>query len=215
MFYSHSFCATNIVDFINDMDGLVNGGVEDIHLDFMDYKYTRSFGLNKPAVKHLLERYPNVSFNAHMMVMQPEVLAEDLLQLGVDKLAFHINTINIETFKEFKNKFPQAKMGVGIESQDQISNIKDYLEICDFVILMTIDKIGGTGQSLNPELLAKAKEIREFKSSIEIISDGGLRKENAHLFKQAGCDKAVGGSIINNVDDKTKFNEWFKEVINV
>lgn len=213
MKYSHSFCASNSFSFISQMDDLIKGGVTDIHLDFMDYQYTRSFGLNLDIVKELKDRYPNITFNAHIMAEEPFNLAEDLLNIGITKLGFHLDTITFEGVKAFKESHPKAIIGCAVIADDNIEANKEIIKMSEFAVLMTINKIGGTGQPFNPELLKRVKELRNINPNIEVISDGGLRKENAKQFADADVDYAVGGSIINNVEDKTQFNTWFQEII--
>ncbi|WP_027120556.1 beta/alpha barrel domain-containing protein [Mycoplasmopsis lipofaciens] len=215
MKYSQSVCALNLFQAIDKLDKLVNDGMMHMHLDLMDFHYTESFGLNLESINYLVERYPNVEFDVHCMVDDIMKILHKLTQIKVKRISFPLDKASLKMVKKLKSLYQGFEFGVMIESHNQIARYQQILKSVDFVVLMTIDKIGGTGVLLNPDLLKKIEEIKQINKDLLIISDGGLRSNNIHLFNKAKVDIAVGGSIIDNYPNKqnTSFMDyWRREV---
>lgn len=212
MQYSHSLLASNIFDAKKILSDLCIGGLKWLHLDFIDYKYSKSFGLTKKIVKYIKNKFSDLNLEAHLMVKEPIHLINDLINEGVKYISFPASEISIKEFKKLKKQNQDIKFGIAILSSENILDLTEYILLCDYVTVMTIEKIGGTGQELKPKLLSKANEIKKIKD-ILVISDGGLRSHNAHNFKKANFDLSVGGSIINDVQDPKDFIKYFDRLV--
>lgn len=212
MKYSQSVCALNLLKCEQQIDDLVKNGLEYMHLDFMDFHYTSSFGLNMETADYLIKKYPNVQFDAHCMTSDVELLLKKFNKIKIQRVSFPLRQASVVKLSSYRTMF-SGQLGVMIESQDEIMNYVDIIKNVDFIVLMTIDKIGGTGVQLNPELLNRVKVLKQINPKLFIISDGGLRENNADLFHKAKVDVAVGGSIINtySAKDKVEFMTWWNE----
>ncbi|UUD36933.1 ribulose-phosphate 3-epimerase [Mycoplasmopsis californica] len=213
MQYSQSICALNSFESLSDIDYLYQNGFDNFHLDFIDFHYVKSFGLKLDDVLWLRKRYTKATFEAHCMCVYSHPLISTLVGAGINKISLPAKEFNLKYLLENKKLFPNTKFGIMIEAKDDVQELSELIKKCDYVVLMTIDIIGGVGQKLNPTLLEKVPQIRKIKKNIEIISDGGLRQENVFEFLKAGVDIAVGGSILHNFPTKFKtFKEFWKEV---
>lgn len=212
MKYSQSVCALNLLKCEQQIDDLVKNGLEYMHLDFMDFHYTSSFGLNIETADYLIKKYPNVEFDAHCMTSDVSLLLNKFNEIKIHRVSFPIRQASVEKIDSYREKF-SGQLGVMLESQDDIEKYTEVIKKVDFVVLMTIDKIGGTGVQLNPELLKRVKLLKQINPKLLIISDGGLRENNANLFFENNVDIAVGGSIINtySAKDKVEFMTWWNE----
>ncbi|TNK82201.1 ribulose phosphate epimerase [Mycoplasmopsis pullorum] len=196
MKYSQSLCALNLFKAETQIDQLVNDGLEYIHLDLVDYHYAPSFGLNFQTIDYIINKYPELNYDIHAMVDDIEIYLPQIHKMKIQRLSFPMDKADVNLLNKLKKLYQPIQFGIMIEAHNLVD--PELINACDFVVLMTIDKIGGTGVKLNPTLLDKVSQIREIKPQMMIISDGGLRVENAHLFKQVNVDVAVGGSIIFN-----------------
>ncbi|QZE12493.1 ribulose phosphate epimerase [Mycoplasma sp. Ms02] len=212
MKYAQSVAAMNYFVAANKLEKLYQQGLKNLHLDIVDFEYVQTFGLSFDIIKDIKNRC-DLDIDVHCMVAKHNVLpiAQKLHELNLNKVSFPVSQLDKALIKELKS-ISNFKLGLMIEAQDQVSDYQEFIKEAEFVVLMTIDKIGGTGQPFNPVLLQKVSEIRAIKKQIEIISDGGLRKSNYQEFYKSGVDVAVGGSIVNEyLDSNQNFMECWSQ----
>ncbi|TDV23532.1 ribulose-5-phosphate 3-epimerase [Mycoplasmopsis mustelae] len=211
MKYSQSFCAINTFNSIDILDKLIKNGTKHIHIDFMDGYFVDNFGATYQQVEFLIKRYPNVHFDAHLMLEKPLNFINKLVNLGFHTIFLPSESVNIKIFKQLLNDYPTTTFGIMIEAKDHPKDFVEIINLSTKILVMTINIIGGTGQELNLTLLNKVKEIKEIKHNIIVFSDGGLRKHNAKDFYINKVDIAVGGSIIFSFEKIKEFSTWWKE----
>ncbi|WP_322962067.1 ribulose phosphate epimerase [Mycoplasmopsis cynos] len=211
MKYSQSVCALNCFESLKTIDQLVENGLEYIHIDFMDSFYTKNFGFSFEAASYLIKRYQNVNFDAHLMVKNPTKIIKKLIELGFKTIFLPANEINHIEFMNIAKNYPDIYFGVMLETENNPEDFKQIIQCSAKILLMTIDKIGGTGQMLNNNLFKKVKTIKKINPNIKIYSDGGLRDYNSMEFYKNNIDVAVGGSIIFSFETIKEFLCWWKE----
>lgn len=213
MEYSQSVCALNNFLVIDKLKNLYENGMIYFHLDFMDYHYVENFGLKLDDIKWLKSQFPEAIFDAHCMCLYSDKLIKQLVDNNIDLISLPAKIFDEKLIKKNKSLHPKIKFGIMLESEDSVEKYWKSIELSDFIILMTIDKIGGVGQEFNSKLLSKIKEIKTINSNALIISDGGLRTHNIVEFIKAGVDVAVGGSIANNFPENyDNFMEYWKDI---
>ncbi|MGZ9428802.1 hypothetical protein [Mycoplasma sp. 1012] len=209
MKYSQSVCAINSFESLKILDELSNSGMTHIHIDFMDSFYVPSFGFSFEQAKFLIERFNHINFDAHLMTKKPLRLIEKLIQVGFKTIFMPANEISLEDFVDATKNYPNICFGIMLEANNNPEDFRNIILNSKKILLMTIDKIGGTGQKLNNLLFSKVNTIKQINKSIEIYSDGGLRVTNSDEFYQNNIDVAVGGSIIYSFDSANKFMKWW------
>lgn len=207
--YSHSVCALGPMDLKNTLEKLHKEGMKYFHLDFMDYHYTKSFGLHIDFCKNLIEKFPDATFDAHLMVEKPYEVARKVSELGIKYLFIPAKQYDKQQFESLINDFPNINFGLQLEKEDTVDQFSDVIKKTNCLLIMTINVIGGTGQGLNPELLTKSIEAKKINPHIKTFSDGGLRVENVDQFIKNQFDVIVGGSIVNKFADKN-YIQWFE-----
>lgn len=211
MKYSQSICAINSYTSLETIDELVKNGMKHIHVDFMDSFYVPNFGVSFEAAEFLIKRYPNVNFDAHLMVKNPLRLIERLVQVGFETIFLPAKEINKEEFDKISQNYPNVFFGIMLEANNDPNDFRDIVLNSKKILLMTINKIGGTGQKLDENLFKKVEEIKKINPEILIYSDGGLRQENTNSFYNNKIDVAVGGSIIWSFETIKDFLEWWNK----
>ncbi|WGI36975.1 ribulose phosphate epimerase [Mesomycoplasma lagogenitalium] len=211
MKYSQSVCALNLYSSLNIIDELVASGMKFIHIDFMDSFYVENFGFSYEMAEFLINRYPEINFDAHLMVKKPLRLIEKLQNIGFKTIFLPANEINQNDFINTSKNYPNLSFGIMLEAKNNPQDYKNLIINSKKILLMTINKIGGTGVQLDQKLFEKVKEIKNINQHITIYSDGGLRVNNSDLFYNNEIDIAVGGSIIFSFENPKSFYKWWKE----
>ena len=86
-----------------------------------------------------------------------------------------------------------------------MEKIKDVIELCDMVLLMSVFP-GFGGQKFIPETLEKARQVRALIDAsgrdIDLEIDGGVTEENVDEIKAAGVNVIVAGSTVFKAENK-------------
>ncbi|CAT04783.1 ribulose-phosphate 3-epimerase [Mesomycoplasma conjunctivae] len=209
MFYSQSVLALNIFKSLKILTKLQKYGLKYAHIDFADEIYAKNFGANYEMTSYLVKLFPNIEFDAHLMTKNPFEKIEKLVQIGIKTIFIPIEFLTLEQLIFIKKQYPNINFGAMLQAHQEVQDFANIIAKIPIILVMTIDKIGGTGQPLNPKLLEKISQIRSLNSKIKVYSDGGLRKENWDLFEQFNVDVAIGGSIIFSYPNFSDFaKQW-------
>ena len=122
-----------------------------------------------------------------------------------DLVTFHIEAT--EHVEECINiiKDHGALAAVSVKPNTPIEEVYPYLEMCDMVLVMTVEP-GYGGQAFMPECLEKVRklkaEIDKRGLHVDIQVDGGVNAENAPLCREAGANILVAGSAVFKYEDR-------------
>ncbi len=146
----------------------------------------------------------------HLMVENVEEIMDDYLDLGQNQITFHIEAMHGDKERTLQIisdiKANGNKVGLAINPDTSIDEIKPYLEYIHTALIMTVVP-GKGGQKLIPETLDKIKELKDYISSnsieVNIEADGGINADTCKAVRDNGCDILVSGMyIISNNDLK-------------
>ena len=196
-----------------DKDGAVSkfynletAHVDYFHIDVMDGRFVENNNLTQMLDYAItLSHITLVEQDIHLMVQDVEEVLDDYLDLGQNRISFHIEAMKgshertmevISTIKENGNK-----VGIAINPETPVEEIYDYLPYIHFVLVMTVVP-GRGGQSLIEETLDKInilkKHCEENNIDIDIEADGGINGDNAQQVRDAGANVLVSGVYIIN-----------------
>ena len=178
------------------------------HIDVMDGKFVKKNTVNLMKDYSLsISHISNIGLDVHLMVEDVEKFLDDYIVLNPNIITFHIEatktyekTMKIIRFIKENN----IKVGIAINPDTEIDEIKEYLPFIHMVLIMTVVP-GKGGQSLIPDTIEKIKKIREYiekeNLDIDIEVDGGINSETANSVKDAGANILVSGSYIINSEN--------------
>jgi len=141
-----------------------------------------------------------VEQDIHLMVKDVEEVLDEYLDLGQNRIAFHIEAMEgdkertmeiISTIKENGNK-----VGLAINPDTSIEEIFEYLPYIHYVLVMTVVP-GKGGQALIEDTLDKIQVLKNYCEEndieIDIEADGGITGDNCQSVRDAGANVLVSG----------------------
>jgi len=169
-----------------------------IHVDLMDGIYV----LNKNfTIFEVINDLKDTSkpLDIHLMVDDPIQYIDDLAKFPNTKIiTFHLDSTNNPYEVIDKIKDYNLLVGIALNPEDNISILDNYLDIIDYVLIMSV-KPGMGGQKFIPEVLTKVKELENKDLLIGI--DGGINEESINYLKELKIDNIISGSYVCMSDD--------------
>lgn len=179
-------------------------GVINLHLDIMDGHYVPNLSFG-PSVVKSIRSMTDMTFDAHLMVDNPDDLIEAFADAGCQYV-----TIHPETSKHphrTLSRIRELGMGAGIclNPGTPTGLIEDLLPVTDLILVMGVNP-GFGGQSYIPETTDKVRRVKEmiegFDHGVLIQVDGGVKEEETKVLASIGADLIVVGSAIFQKEDK-------------
>jgi len=194
---------------------LLNEGADYLHLDVMDGHFVPNLTIGHPVIKCLRKNIPNIYFDAHMMVSQPEQWIQEMANAGVNQYTFHIESTTTEQMPEIIRKIKEAdmKVGVGIKPKTNINVISEFINDIDVVLIMTVEP-GFGGQKFMNDMMEKIRWLRKtYPQLLHIEVDGGVNMKTIDDCVQAGANMIVSGSALIDSKQRNKDIEQMRQMI--
>jgi ribulose-phosphate 3-epimerase len=174
-----------------------------IHLDVMDGHFVPNITFG-PIVVETVKRITDVPLDTHLMIYNPPEWVETFAEAGSDRISFHLRSCRDceSVVRAIRNM--GVSPGLAISPEVPVFELKPFLGMVDFVIIMCVYP-GFGGQKLMPEMLARIAAVKrdaaELGVSVEVEVDGGVKAQNLTMVLEAGADTIVVGSSIFGADD--------------
>lgn len=199
-----SILSANFAHLGNEVRAVLNAGADRIHIDVMDNHYVPNLTFGPMVVKALRQDGITAPMDVHLMVEPVDVLIEQFAQAGSDCIVFHP-----EASKHIDRSLHLAKSfgceaGLAINPATPLSCLDHTLELCDRILLMSVNP-GFGGQQFIPYTLDKIRAVRQridqLNKPIRLEIDGGVTIDNIAEIAAAGADTFVAGSAIFGQDN--------------
>lgn len=198
-----------------EMTNIARDGADLIHLDVMDGSFVKNISFGPKFIKEL-RKYSDITFDTHLMIVNPWNYIERFADAGSDIITVHYEACGDrlkDTLKAIKSL--GVKCGTVINPDTPVSVLKDVIDECDMVLLMSVFP-GFGGQKFIEYVLPKVKEARELIAltgkDIDLEIDGGITKDNVKAVKDMGANVIVAGSTVFNEIDRAKIIRELREI---
>ena len=174
------------------------GGATIIHFDVMDGHFVPNITIGLPVLRSLA-RATRLPIDAHLMISEPGLYAEQFVEAGAQMVSVHIEADPHIQRSLASIKKGGAKAGIVLNPATSLSAIEEALQYADYVLLMSVNP-GIGGQKFIAPTLEKVRRLRRMiderglQTRIEI--DGGIGPENIAAAATAGAEIFVAGTSV-------------------
>jgi len=174
------------------------------------------------SVKNILNEkegmpfWDRVDFEFDLMVKNARNQFEFFVRLGAKRLVFHYEAEDSkDEFKEFIGGIDMyvrenIEIGIAINTTTSIEEIKTLISNIDFIQCMGIEKIGSQGQKFDKRVLSQITSLRQKYPELIISVDGSVNKNTANILVEAGANRLVIGSTLNESLNLKKTIQYFE-----
>lgn len=179
---------------------LESAGVDLIQWDVMDGQFVPNLTFG-PDVIAAARKHCSVPFEAHLMVLTPDVMAEQYVKAGCSRLIVHAEACTHlhRTLANIRNM--GATAGVALNPATPASAIEHVLDLVDMVLVMTVNP-GFGGQSYISTMELKIREVRNMieaaglGDAVHLEVDGGISATTVAGAASAGANVLIAGSAL-------------------
>ncbi len=176
---------------------LKDGGIDFIHIDIMDGHFVPNLTLS-PLIVRSIKGIIQIPFDAHLMVEKPDMFIDELLDMGIEIITLHIETVSKYAFRIIdKIKTKGKKIGIALNPGTSLDSLEYLFPLLDKITVMTVDP-GFAGQKFIPYMLRKIEKLdmvrKKYGYKFLIEADGGIGEGLYPDLKKAGVDILVLGT---------------------
>jgi ribulose-phosphate 3-epimerase len=177
----------------------IDAGGTVLHVDIMDGHFVPNITIGPPVVTWLRKAVPNVPFDCHLMIENPDNFIEAFAQAGANWISVHQEAcVHLNRTLHLISSHG-CKPAVVINPATPVDLLDEVLDIVHHVLVMSVNPgFGGQhfieGSLRKIEALARLRESRGLSYRIEV--DGGVDLTTIADVIRAGADLLVAGNAV-------------------
>ncbi len=192
-----SVACANFAHLETDLRQLKAGGVDYLHLDFMDGRFVHNFGLD-PGLMPTIRQITDTPMDCHLMIEDPERYIDRVAALGADTITIHYEATHQVQKALQQIRDAGARPGIALNPATPVHCLEYVLDDLELVTVMTVNP-GAAGQRLIPAMLKKIRDVREMlertgHDGVDLEVDGNVSFTHIPAMVQSGANVLVGGS---------------------
>jgi len=184
----------------DDVEALVKAGVDLVQWDVMDGQFVPNLTFGPDVIAACRDR-TDVPFEAHLMVLTPDVLAPRYVEAGCQRLIVHAEACphlhrTLGAVGELG-----ATAAVALNPATPPNAVAHVLDLVDLVLVMTVNP-GFGGQQYIATMEPKVREVRRMIDDaglgdrVHVEVDGGIGPKTVAGAAAAGANVLVAGSAL-------------------
>lgn len=181
-----------------EVAALEAAGCDLVQWDVMDGQFVPNLTFG-PDVIAACRPHTTLPFEAHLMVLTPDVLAPRYVEAGCSRLIVHVEACphlhrTLGNIRELG-----ASAAVALNPSTPASSVAHVLDLVDLVLVMTVNP-GFGGQSYIATMEPKIAKVRSMiraaglEDAVDVEVDGGIGPDTIAGAATAGANVLVAGS---------------------
>ncbi|WP_428387410.1 ribulose-phosphate 3-epimerase [Mucisphaera sp.] len=203
-----------------DARDVLDRGADLLHVDVMDGHFAKNLTMGVDMIRGLRRHLPDTYLDVHLMVERPDDYIEAYAEAGANMLTFHVEVCRplkkdgyeaSALISQIHTAGAEAGLVVNppTDFASAIRVIEPVLPEIEMVLVMSVNP-GLSGQAFMPEVLPKAKALRELAGdALRIEMDGGLNPMTCREAAAHGVDVMVTASALFGAEDRSAVIEAF------
>ena len=159
---------------------------------------------------------PTIAYEIHLMIENPLQFGMMFARAGATRVIGHIEAFpNADCGREAFDMWQKAgakETGVAILLDTPLEDLMLYIQLCDFVHMMSIAAIGKQGAPFDERAIERVAEIHKRYPTTPIAVDGGENEKNMALLAGAGATRFCVGSALSRSKDPSR---TYSQLLNV
>ncbi|MBL7081754.1 MAG: ribulose-phosphate 3-epimerase, partial [Candidatus Omnitrophica bacterium] len=188
-----SILAADFSNLLKEMRRVEKAGVDFFHVDIMDGHFVPNITIG-PGIVANIRKSTKLPLDIHLMIERPFRFVERFQKAGADAITVHVEAVEVSTMRPQLSRLKSKgiKVGLSLNPATPLVRIKPFLDLVDFVLIMTVNP-GFGGQRFINSVLPKMRLLRKVYAG-DIAVDGGITEATAKLAIKAGANILDAGT---------------------
>jgi ribulose-phosphate 3-epimerase len=194
-----SILSANFANLAAHAKQALEGGGTLLHVDIMDGHFVPNITIGPPVVASLRKALPDVIFDCHLMIENPDEFIPAFAEAGATWISVHQEAcVHLDRVLHHIAEHG-CKPGVVLNPATPVETLSDVLDLVHHVLVMSVNPGFGGQQFIQNSLkkmrhLARLREERGLVFRIEV--DGGVALDTVAEIVRAGAELLVAGNAV-------------------